>query len=125
MVLSRCTTEHQITEVIETDIISSSRIGEESGCEVGVKQLLRTKVMGKTVYLERTSIWGSEECPRTVDEYKVISVDKEPFGKANLSESAQAFLEQFAKNGFQGNPIIKITQEFSPDGSPKGSPTIA
>lgn len=124
MVLSRCTTEHQIIEVIETDIISSSRIGE-GGCEVGVKQLLRTKVMGKTVYLEQTSIWGSEECPRTVDEYKVISVDKEPFGKANLSEAAQAFLEQFAKNGFQGNPITKITQEFSPDGSPKGSPTVA
>lgn len=71
---------------------------------------------GHTVYLEHNYNWylqtGAEKDHSSSDEYRVVSVDKEPFGKTKLPEEVKAFLEQFAENKFQGNSVLKIKQNI-------------
>lgn len=100
--------------MLKAHIISSSSDGaSDSGWG---KNLLRVEVNGRTVYLEHNYNWhlqsGAENSHSSSDEYKVVSVDEEPFRKTDLPEAAQAFLEQFAKNEFQGNPALKIKQNI-------------
>ena len=80
----------------------------------GGESLFAVELAGRRVYLEHSYGWydqsGDEENSHADDSYRVVSVDKEPFSEIQLPEEVKAFLEQFAKNGFQGAPELKITQ---------------
>ena len=80
----------------------------------GGEALFAVELAGRRVYLSHEYGWydqsGDEENSHADDSYRVVSVDKEPFRETELPKEVKAFLEQFAKNGFQGEPELKITQ---------------
>lgn len=80
----------------------------------GGEALFAVELAGRRVFLQHSYGWydqsGDEENSHADDSYRIVSVDKEPFRETELPKEVKAFLEQFAKDGFQGVPELKITQ---------------
>jgi hypothetical protein len=80
----------------------------------GGESLIAVELAGRRIYLEHSYGWydqsGDEENSHADDSYRIVSIDKEPFRETELPKEVKAFLEQFAKNGFQGELELKITQ---------------